>query len=214
TLTKIFKSRNKLLKYKKNLIKIYQENIDLNKEEHKELLLSIWKHFKKDKTNNEVPEINLVDPKWCKYFYLNYSLVDIGFQGKDPLTDFRSTGLLGLKHLSLFSVSDLRADLIYKVATKQETWYFYAATSINITGKVIEFIEDGNCDKFLYEVKERINIFDFSYKLYGDFFSGFNKLWVELKYNDFMKVNTLLEEFMKTKAKEIYDKVLNGPKFY
>ncbi len=59
-----------------------------------------------------------------------------------------------------------------------------------------------------------MGIFDFTYKLYGDFFSGFNRMWVELKCNDFMKVNSMLEEFMKTKAPEIYNKVLEGPKFY
>lgn len=140
--------------------------------------------------------------------------MNVGFQGKDPLTDFRGTGLLGLKHLSLFSNADLRANLIYKVASNQQTWYFYCATSINITGKVIEYIEKGNCDEFLFELKEKISMFDFTYKLYGDFFSGFNKMWVELKCTDFMEVNSLLEQFMDTRADEIYEKTLYGPKFY
>lgn len=140
--------------------------------------------------------------------------MDVGFQGKDPLTDFRGTGLLGLKHLSIFSKSDLRAGLIYKVASNQDTWYFYSATSINITGKVIDFIEKDNCNEYLFELKEKINIFDLTYKIYIDFFSGFNKMWVELKCNDFMKVNSLLDEFMKTRAKDIYIKSINGPKFY
>ena len=140
--------------------------------------------------------------------------MNIGFQGKDPLSDFRSTGLLGLKHLSIFTISDLRANLIFKVASNQNTWYFYSATSINITGKVIQFIEHGKCDQFLFDNNNNFSMFDFSYKLYGDFFSGFNKMWVELKCNDFMKVNSLLELFMNTRADDIYHNIINGPKFY
>ena len=38
------------------------------------------------------------------YLYIFMYIVDIGFQGKDPLTDFRGSGLLGLKHLWRFSL--------------------------------------------------------------------------------------------------------------
>lgn len=58
TLEKILNKRNRLLKYKSTLSKLYQEQIDLSNEEHKELLFSIWTHFKKDEP------IELVDRKW------------------------------------------------------------------------------------------------------------------------------------------------------
>ena len=51
------------------------------------------------------------------------NIVDIGFQGKDPLTDFRGSGLLGLKHLWNFNLIDPRAENVFKVATNQKTWY-------------------------------------------------------------------------------------------
>ena len=94
------------------------------------------------------------------------------------------------------------------MATNQKTWYFFSATGINISGKVIEFIEEGNCDKYFYELNDDINLYLFSQKLYNEFFIGFNDLWVERGYTDFMKVNSTLEEFMEIKAKNIYRKNL------
>ena len=137
----------------------------------------------------------------------------IGFQGKDPLTDFRGSGLLGLKHLWQFSLYDLNSDKVYKVATNEKTWYFYAATGINITGKVIQFIEENNCDKYFFDRKEDINIYNFSQYLYNEFFIGFNNMWIEKGYTDFMKVNSSLEGFMEKKAKIIFREIISPKKF-
>lgn len=141
-------------------------------------------------------------------------IVNIGFQGKDPLTDFRGSGLLGLKHLWQFNITDSRSEKVFKVATNQKTWYFFAATGINISGKVIQFIEQGNCDKYFYEQNEDINLYLFSQKLYNEFFYGFNEMWVEKGYTDFMKVNSTLEEFMDIKANDIYNKLIYNKKLF
>ena len=141
-------------------------------------------------------------------------IVTIGFQGKDPLTDFRGSGLLGLKHLWHFSMYDKRAEKVYEVATDPKTWYFYAATGINITGKVIQFIEENNCDKYFYDINEDIHFFNFTQKMYNEFFVGFNDMWIEKGYTDFMKVNCTLEEFMDIKANSIFITNIVGKKIY
>ena len=138
----------------------------------------------------------------------------LGFQGKDPLTDFRGSGLLGLKHLWHFSLRDARANQVFKVATDSKTWYFYAATAINISGKVIQFIEEDDCDKYFFENLSIINIYNFTQTLYNEFFCGFNDLWVEKKMTDFMQVNSMLEKFMETKAKVIFKKLFIVKKIY
>ena len=143
-----------------------------------------------------------------------YIIVNIGFQGKDPLTDFRGSGLLGLKHLWQFSLYDLRSQNVYKIATNEKTWYFYAATGINITGKVIQFIEENNCDKYFYDKNNDINLYNFTQILYNEFFVGFNNMWIERGYTDFMKVNSSLEEFMGKKAKNIFQHILNDKKVF
>ena len=150
-----------------------------------------------------------------KYIILIFFvLVKIGFQGKDPLTDFRGSGLLGLKHLWQFSVYDLRSENVFKVATEEKTWYFFAATGINITGKVIQFIEEGKCDKYFYDNNNEINLYNFTQKLYNEFFVEFNNMWVEKGYTDFMKVNTSLEEFMEKRSKNIFSQIISIKKIF
>lgn len=122
--------------------------------------------------------------------------------------------MLGLKHLWQFNIYDPRAEKVFKIATNQKTWYFFAATGINISGKVIEFIENGNCDEYFYELNGGINLYLFSQKLYNEFFFEFNEMWVERGYTDFMKVNTSLEEFMLTKAKDIFQKLIKTKKLF
>lgn len=138
----------------------------------------------------------------------------VGFQGRDPLTDFRGSGLLGLKHLWGFSINDPRAGAVYKVATGERTWYFFAATGINITGKVIQFIEENDCDKFFYDSNNNIELEKFTQKLYNEFFCGFNNLWIRGGYNDFMKVNSLLEDFIENDAKHLFNKLVKNKKIY
>ena len=128
----------------------------------------------------------------------------LGFQGKDPLTDFRGSGLLGLRHLWHFSLYDTRSSYVFQVATNQRTWYFYAATGINISGKVIHFIEEKDCDRYFFESHDKIDMYEFTQSLYNEFFCGFNNMWVERGMTDFMQVNTMLEEFMETRAKIIF----------
>ena len=96
----------------------------------------------------------------------------------------------------------------------QKTWYFFAATGINISGKVIEFIEGGFCDKYFYEKNEDINLYIFTQKLYNEFFVGFNELWIERGYTNFMKVNSTLEEFMNLKANDIFHKLIYNKKLF
>ena len=150
-----------------------------------------------------------------KYIILIFFiLVKIGFQGKNPLTDFRGSGLLGLIHLWKFSLSDNRANEVFKIASGKETWYFYAATGINFTGKVIQFIEESNCDQFFYENYNKINLLQFTHLLYAEFFSGFNQFWVNGKFNNIMMVNSLIEEFMDKKAQKIFlEEIVNRKLF-
>ena len=109
-----------------------------------------------------------------------------------------------MKHLWYFSTKDKRANEVYKVASNQNSWYFYAATGINITGKVIQFIEENFCDKYFYDNNDKINLLILTYNLYSEFFVGFNNLWVEKKINDFMKVNSELNNFMEHQAEKIF----------
>ena len=117
-------------------------------------------------------------------------------------------GLLGLRHLWFFSLNDQRAQNVFNVSTNNMTWYYYAAVGINITGKVIQFIEEKECEKYFYDLNEEINIYNFSQHLYNEFFVGFNNMWLEKKKFNIMMVNSYLEEFMEFRAKYIFNNLL------
>ena len=51
----------KIIKYKKDLISLYEEKIDINNKQHIGMLFDIWLRLNKNDRN-----INLVDKKWSK----------------------------------------------------------------------------------------------------------------------------------------------------
>jgi hypothetical protein len=73
-----------------------------------------------------------------------------------------------------------------------------------MSGKVIQFIEENFCDNFFYDNYDKINLLNFTFNLYSEFFVGFNNLWKEKKINDIMKVNTELNYFMENIAEKIF----------
>ena len=119
-----------------------------------------------------------------------------------------------MKHLWYFSLYDNRADEVYNVASGEKTWYYYAAAGINISGKVIQFIEERDCDNYFYENLQEINLYNFTQNLYNEFFVGFNKYWIEKQYNSIMMVNSSLEEFMEKRAKFIFQRLITMKKVF
>lgn len=80
--------------------------------------------------------------------------VKIGFQGKDPATDFRGGGILALDQLHknvCLSEKKTKKKLlkIYKDSQREECWFFFAVTGINITGKLVTNLQS-EVDKVLF----------------------------------------------------------------
>ena len=57
----IFMKSTKIIKYKKDLISLYEEKIDINNRQHMGMLFDIWLRFNRNDRN-----INLIDKKWSK----------------------------------------------------------------------------------------------------------------------------------------------------
>ena len=211
-LKSIFMKSNKITKYKKDLITLYEEKIDKNNIQHMNMLYDIWLRFNRYDRN-----IMPIDKKWSKYIKNNiflFIIANIGFQGNDPLRDFRGSGLLGLRHLWYFSLNDSRADRVFQVATGEKTWYYYAAGGINISGIVIRFIEGKDCDNFFYDNNNTIDLYNFSQCLYNEFFVGFNDMWIQKGHFDIMRFNSTLEEFMEYRAKLIFQRLIQMKKVF
>ena len=82
------------------------------------------------------------------------------------------------------------------------------ACGINITGKVIQFIEGKQCEKYFYDLNEEINLYNFTQCLYNEFFVGFNNMWIEKNNFNLLLVNSYLEEFLETRANHIFSRIL------
>lgn len=147
-------------------------------------------------------------------FVMFVFIANIGFQGNDPLRDFRGSGLLGLKHLWHFSMYDNRAERVYKIASGEKTWYYFAACGINISGKVIQFIEEKDCDYYFYDITQDINLYNLTQTLYNEFFVGFNDMWLQKGQFNILRVNSFLEEFMETRAKGIFHRITQMKKVF
>ena len=65
---------------------------DWSHELHRELLFGVWKNLVPGAPLQITPGKSVVSEEWKK----------VGFQGKDPATDFRGVGLLGLVQLHYF----------------------------------------------------------------------------------------------------------------
>jgi hypothetical protein len=104
--------------------------------------------------------------------------------------------MLGLRNLYYFLSESRENSLeVYRVASDSKTWYFFCASGINVTGKIIELIENQQLDEILINYKGDIILF--INNLYDILFTNFNKFWLKRGIKSFMQFNTMLEEFMR-----------------
>jgi hypothetical protein len=65
----------------------------------------------------------------------------IGFQGKDPSTDFRSMGLLALDNLLFYCDRyNSNARNVLRVSHHQVSWFSFAIVGINITAYLLRLV--------------------------------------------------------------------------
>ena len=106
------------------------ETYSKENQEHEKMLMRLWTTLKPDE-----PLDNRMSKKW----------IDIGFQGQDPATDFRGSGLLGLKQLLKLCTNSKSKDMALKMygeSVVQEQWFFFAVTGINITQKLLNSLNN------------------------------------------------------------------------
>jgi hypothetical protein len=76
----------------------------------------------------------------------------VGFQGKDPSTDFRAMGLLGLDDLhyfaSTFPVTNRR---ILMSSRNANSWFSFAIVGINITAYCLRLVRARQLQATFYE---------------------------------------------------------------
>lgn len=119
---------------RQRLVQLARTPYDRDSDEHEKMLEEIWSCLQgsRERTGGR----------------LSSDWEDIGFQGKDPATDFRGSGELGLRQLhSLVRVHrPFAIAQVAQYAVNPHRHYPLAITSINATGWFLELAAEGTLD--------------------------------------------------------------------
>ncbi|XP_057294975.1 ELMO domain-containing protein 1-like [Hydractinia symbiolongicarpus] len=185
----------KIISYNALLTKVDQERsqkYDEENESHEELLHQLWLFLKGDE---KLPE--RYTSKWT----------EIGFQGKNPATDFRGMGILGLKNLIfLLEKSPETGMKIFGQSKHPKYGFSFAIMGINFTGTAFELLRSGKLKGYMYNLKDdeyKINHFQ---RFFVDIFSEFSDYWVLRQPPNIMSFNEIKEDYMK----EVNKRLVNG----
>lgn len=117
----------------------------------------------------------------------------IGFQGLDPITDFRGGGLLSLEQLCFFTTQNREIiDKINERANHPTTGYGLAITGINITVMLVDALQSGMLKNYFYQNKIEIEQF---HQIFSKAFLLFDHYWVEENPEDIMKFSQIFDLF-------------------
>jgi ELMO domain-containing protein len=147
---------------------------------------------------------------------------ELGFQGKDPTTDFRGMGLLGLTQLVHFSAHrSIQARNALLESLHPRRYFPFAATGINMTAFVVELLQETRLHATLFGSLERdgMDHFDIGspsgsaglvdngcssvHDVYCDLFEAFIVLWVKRDPVNVMAFPNIIGEF-KDEARKKY----------
>lgn len=164
----------------------------------------LWSRLKPDIMRRRDSSGSLLSDDWS----------DIGFQGKDPTTDFRGMGLLGLYQLLHFSRT--RPEIAQKLLLECDhprRYIPFAATGINLSLFTMELISESrlykyilhnvpaiqHCDEFNTTSSTETDAVragvDTVHNLYCEVFEAFMKLWVARDPQDIMSFQGIFKEF-------------------
>jgi len=124
---------------------------------------------------------------------------DIGFQGEDPMTDFRGMGLLGLINLIYFSKRhNLLAMKALQHSQHPKYGYSYAIVGINITGMTYNLMSNGLLRTHFFNASpglQRLELADFN-EVYCYLFSQFDEFWMKSEPENIMAFGEIRGKFL------------------
>lgn len=185
---------------------------DASDSTHAAMLDSLW--------NDLMPNTRRCIPDLQPNKIASDSWGEIGFQGKDPSTDFRGMGLLALVQLSHFAkIHTKRARSVLAESVNPARAYFpFAATGINLTFFVMELVGKHGMYVTVLQILDKHGI-DSSeadpsdsselvrlatesiHDAYADLFCEFADLWVRDNPKDLMQFPDIFARF-KSQVKE------------
>jgi len=164
--------------------------------EHEAKLMALWNGLQPDN-----PLTARLTKQWQ----------DIGFQGKDPKTDFRGMGLLGLENLLYFVENYPKAaSHILSHSHHPQHGYGFAIVSINITFMAYKLLAGGQAKSHMYNVTTTSNSDASSsiastsvepaslenfHHFYTYLFIEFDRFWMDEKPENVMEFNRIRDLF-------------------
>ncbi|KAF4321595.1 hypothetical protein BBO99_00004581 [Phytophthora kernoviae] len=166
---------------------------------HEEMLEQLWTNLK--------PDVRRAGGRITKEWG------EIGFQGTDPMSDFRGMGLFSLIQLNHFT-HDYRveAQSALKESNHPTRWYPFAVTGINVTAFMIDLIDERLLDVKLYHLGvggDDADVYSGLKQLhdvYATIFTRFNKLWVDTNPRDVMAFPTIFQALKDDIRRELTQK--------
>lgn len=115
------------------------EQFDPANQYHSYLLTELWNSLKPDRTH----DFGFISQEW----------MELGFQGPDPSTDFRSMGILSLMQLVHFSKNrNQAARMILSKFTENSSKYFpFAVIGVNITRFILDLVDEFRIHRILLQ---------------------------------------------------------------
>jgi len=170
------------------LNELQAEAYDSTKLAHEDLLLELW--------NALCPDTKLtsrVSNQWQQ----------IGFQGSDPSTDFRSMGILALRNLVYFATRhSVHAARVLEDTNRPGNrfkWFSFAVAGINITAELSRLVKDRKLNDFFYRKGCTLSNFN---ELYSACFYRFNSAWSASNLPDIMSFQGFKKAFFENIARE------------
>ncbi|KAG0023459.1 ELMO domain-containing protein 1 [Podila clonocystis] len=104
---------------------------------------------------------------------------EIGFQGKDPATDFRGMGMLGLDDLAYYAkYYPLSSKKALECSHHETQWYSFAIVGINITAFAVQTLRTRQLQHYLFLNGTDRSVY---HELYCYLFHRFNGYWMTLE---------------------------------
>ncbi|KAF0687319.1 Aste57867_20929 [Aphanomyces stellatus] len=181
---------NEVNKVYSDALALKDELYDSKNDKHEELLEKLWSNLK--------PDVRRTGGRYTKEWG------EIGFQGQDPMTDFRSMGLLALKQLVYYTEHypvEAKRALVHSSHPTQ--WYPFAVTGINITSFVVDVMKERLVDSRFYD--KECNLTQL-HEFYCMVFSMFDALWVESNPTDLMAFPTIFKHLQQTIRYELVER--------
>ncbi|KRY58311.1 Adenylyl cyclase-associated protein 2 [Trichinella britovi] len=117
-------------------------------------------------------QISAIDPRW----------VELGFQGKDPSTDFRGMGLLGLQQLIyMCETEQQKSQAMLSRSLNPRHGYPFAIVGINMSFLTRELLREGHLKSFFYAKSTCKFPMQDLHDVYRYCFYRFDQLWAIYK---------------------------------